>query len=59
MNINMRGCPRSAERARHGHPRRRKAICRAQFHSSESQNEEQACIGQQERVGAIRHFKKK
>ena len=36
-----------------------KAICRAQFHSSESQNEEQACIGQQERVGAIRHFKKK
>ena len=58
MNINMRGCPRSAEQVHHGHPRRRKAICYAHPHSSESQNEVPARIGRQERTIAIHHFKK-
>lgn len=58
VNINMRGRPRRAERARHGRPRRRKATCRAHPHPSESQNEEPTRIGQQERVGAIHRFKK-
>ena len=58
VNINMRGCPRSAERARHGHPRRRRATCRTHPHSSESQNEAPARIGRQERTIAIHRFKK-
>ena len=58
VNINMRGCPRRAERARHGHPRQRKAICRAHPHSSESQNEVPARIGRQERVDTIHQLKK-
>lgn len=58
VNINMRGCPRSAERARHGRPRRRKATCRTHPHPSESQNEVPARIGRQERVDTIHQLKK-
>ena len=58
VNINVRGRPRRAERVRHGRPRRRKAICRAHPHPSESQNEGPTRIDQQERAGAIHRFKK-
>ena len=53
------GMPAEREAGAPRASRQCKAICQAHPHSSESQNEMPARIDQQERMGAIRHFKKK